>query len=483
MDKKTLFWLPATALAGTLALLSGIPLGKTQPFLLAGLLVLCAIALYLMQVFLVADRNWLDLRAVFSGVWLGTIGLAALGLTDYQKVWLPKTWALMATAYLMLQIGITLGLGLGPAVCRWLKAIKDKGRLGRFCLRLHPNRLFGICVVTTLIGLGCFCANVAIKGYIPAFSDIVNAYVHFYTKFHIFAVASVAAAPLCYYCIVTQKLSIFKKIILGVCLFYLVFAFPILVVSRGTFVVAALGVSVCAYYLHGKRLTAFLLCLVIIGAGYMLASELRNYTDAQLQIYFEPKEIELPGSTQKPTDASDATDATDDEGNPSDPAPGKTFVLSPKLAFVYSYVTVSHDNFNEAVLHVKEHSLGARQAAPFNVILRSQRISQKAADTPYYQVNEFLNTVNVIGDFYYDFGGWGVAICMLLWSVVFGLIQSLYDRSKNIFALLILGNTMAPVALCFFSAWMSVFSHWLIWGVALLMAFAAYITLIPKEQK
>ena len=479
MDKKKFLWLAITASAGTLALLGGIPLGKTQPFLLAGLLVLCAIGLYLMQVFLMADRNWLDLRAVFTGVWLGTIGLAALGLTDYQKVWLPKTWALMATAYLMLQIGVTLGLALGPAVCRWLKALVGKAKLGRLRLRLQPNRLFGICVVTTVIGLGCFCANVAIKGYIPAFSDIVNAYVHFYTKFHIFAVASVAAAPLCYYCIVTQKLSIFKKIILGVCLFYLVFAFPILVVSRGTFVVAALGVSVCAYYLHGKRLTAFILCLVIIGAGYMLASELRNYTDAQLQIYFEPKEIELPGSSEDPTDASDATGEVDYDTD----TPGKTFVLPPKVAFVYSYITVSHDNFNEAVMHVKEHSLGARQAAPFNAILRSQRITQKAADTPYYQVTQFLNTVNVIGDFYYDFGGWGVAICMLLWSVVFGLIQALYDRSKNIFSLLILGNTMAPVALCFFSAWMSVFSHWLIWGVALILAFAAYITAIPKEQK
>ena len=531
-NKHRYMWLVGTAVAGFLALLSGILLSPVNHYLLAAILVVGAICIYVLQVFSVADRNWLDFRAVFSGVWLGTIGLAALRLAEYQKIWLNKTWFLLALAYLVMQIGVTLGLRLAPAICDRVTAGIRKIKVGKLYLKMNANRLFGICVVTTLIGAACFGINIAIKGFVPAFSDIPNAYMYFYTKFHVFAVAAVAAAPLCYYCIATQPLSLPKKILLGLCIFYLVFAFPILVVSRGVFVVAALGVAVCVYYLHGKKLWVFILSVALIGAGYLFASELRNYTDEQMNIYFQPAQIQLPGVTEateppETTNFVDATDSTadstvgsgtaDDSTAPDsttpdstapdstapdstvpdstvpdstvpdstvpNPKPERTFSLSPRMAFVYSYVTACHDNFNEAVANTKDFTWGIRQLMPFNVILRISWISERRAEAEYYQVNPFLNSANILADFYYDFGSWGVALCMLLWAVIFGIVQGVYERSKNIFSLLILGNTMVPVALSFFSMWLSTFSHWLIWGVALLLAAAAYVTLAPSKKK
>ena len=486
--KQRYIWLGGTALAGFLALLSGILLSPVNHFLLAALLMVAAVCIYFLQVFFVADRNWLDFRPVFSGVWLGTIGLAALRLAEYQKVWLSKTWFLLALAYLVMQLGVTLGLRLAPAFCDKVMSGAKKLKVGKLQLKMHSNRLFGICVVTTLIGAACFGINIAIKGFVPAFSDIPNAYMYFYTKFHVFAVAAVAVAPLCYYCIVTQPLALWKKILLGFFIFYLVFAFPILAVSRGVFVVAALGVAVCVYYLHGRKLWVFILSVALIGAGYLFASELRNYTDEQMTIYFQPAQIQLPGVTEdtEPSETTDATEQTD-ESEPADSTePGKepvrTFSLSPRMAFVYSYVTACHDNFNEAVTHTKHFTWGIRQLMPFNVILRSNWIAEKRAEAEYYQVNPFLNSANILADFYYDFGSWGVALCMLLWAVIFGLVQGFYDRSRNIFALLILGNTMVPVALSFFSMWLSTFSHWLIWGVALLLAVAAYASLAKNKK-
>lgn len=473
--KQSAIWLIVTALVGFLALLSGIPLGAEKNFLLAFLLLGCAVAIYLLQVFFVADRNWLDFRAVFSAVWLGTIGLAPMRLAEYQVVWQDKTWLLMALAYLMLQLGVTAGLWLAPTLTQKVVAGAKKLKVGRLRLKLHPNRLFGICVVTTLIGLACFCANIAVKGFIPAFSNIYNAYVVFYTKFHIFSVAAVAVAPLCYYCIATQPLSLFKKIILGLCIFYLVFAFPILAVSRGVFVVAALGLAVCVYYLHDKRLWVLILCVAVIGSGYMFASKLRNYTDEQLSNFFPSTQIQLPNTTE-PSDPADEPGDTDNPGS-------NTFALSPKMAFLYGYVTVSHDNFNEAVHYSDSYTYGARQFVPFNVILRSDRINKTIEEAPNYFIRPHLNTINLIGDFFYDFGTVGVILCTLLWSLVFGMIQGFYEKSKNVFVLFALGNTMVPVALCFFASWMSNFTHWMIWGVALLLAVAAYTTLAPRKNK
>ena len=49
------------------------------------LLIVASILLYLYVVYRIADRNWLDLRAVFSIVWMFTIGLASLRLLAYQE--------------------------------------------------------------------------------------------------------------------------------------------------------------------------------------------------------------------------------------------------------------------------------------------------------------------------------------------------------------------------------------------------------------
>ena len=68
-------------------IISGI-INPYQHFLSGFLLIIVGFGLYFANVFLVANRNWLDIRGVFSGVWLVTIGLAAFRLTDYQEQWL-----------------------------------------------------------------------------------------------------------------------------------------------------------------------------------------------------------------------------------------------------------------------------------------------------------------------------------------------------------------------------------------------------------
>ena len=168
------------------------------------------------------------------------------------------------------------------------------------------------------------------------------------------------------------------------------------------------------------------------------------------------------------------------EENPSDNEP--TFQLSPKLSFLYSYLTVSHDNFNEAVQNTKGYTYGARQFAPFNVILRIDKINQIIGSGEYHLVRPHLNTTNLIGDFYYDFHEWGIVLCMLFWAFVFGIMQSCTNSFTGPFAYMMMGNTTIPVALCFFATWLSIFSHWMHWGVVLLLALSAYITIKPKEN-
>ena len=455
-------------------------INPTAPLLSGLIMVLCAIGLYFYVVFCTAERNWLDIRAMFTAVWMGTIGLAAFRLTGYQEQWQSFTWICMGLAYAMLQIGGSLGIHYGK---KWHGSLGQKFRklhLGRFHLEFRPSRLFVTCVVTTVIGICCFVTNIAIKGFIPCFSSSTTAYVDFYTKFHIFSVAACSISGLCYYTIRTQQLRAWQKIILYFCILYTTFIFPIMVVSRGVFVVGAVSLTTTVFYLHKKRFLALVLCLVTIMGVYLGCSYLRNYTDDQLSYLFQPIDVGI-GDTDETTDP---TDPTDPDGSLDEGDGGLTIRLSPKMAFLYGYVTVSHDNFNEAVQNTTEYTYGVRQFAPFNVILRSSAIEQKLADIAengVYYVRPYLNTTNLIGDFYYDFGVFGIVFCMLLWAFLFGLNQGIYEAGKNPFLLLLLGNTLVPVVLCFFSSWLSLFNHWLLWGTVLLFAFACCICKKKKE--
>ena len=479
LDSKTFRAIIPAATGGT-ALAAGNVIGARNHFTAAIWLIVIAVGLYFYCVFALGERNWMDIRAVFSGAWIGTIGLAALRLTDYQEPWQDKTWLLLGLAYGAFLLGATAGIACGKRVMPAVgKKITDVSA-GRYRLQLQEGRLFWICVITTLIGFVCFVANVAIRGYIPCFvASGGNEYLDFYTKFYVFAVAATGISGLCYYCLATQKNSWPRKFVLLLCIFYSTFAFPILVVSRGTFVTSALSLTTVVFYLHRRRFLVLVTCLTVILGVYWASSQLRGYTDAQLQEFFEPAVLTKPSTSQEVT-LPPETPLTPETISPQTVIPEEqsdfAFQLSPKMAFLYSYLTVSHDNFNEAVQNTIGYSYGARQFAPFNVILRIEKISQMIDSSEYYLVRDHLNTTNLIGDFYYDFHGVGVVLCVLLWSFVFGIMQACCDVFNDPFSRMIMGNTMVPVALCFFATWLSVFSHWMHWGVVLLTALAACVT-------
>lgn len=514
---KSMRWkILSYSLIGFFVIISGIFTSPINHYVTSLSLILFAVAAYFFIVLVIAGKNWMDVRAVFTGVWFATLGLASLRLAEYQEQWQNKTWLLSGVGYFMFQVGTNLGIYY---VSAWFQKVEEKLsniKRGRIRLSLQKNRLYSVCVITTLVGLTCFVINVLIRGYIPCFSDDVKAYNNFYTKFHLFAVAATSVSGLCYYCIKCEPIGIVKKLILWLCIFYLVFLFPTMVVSRGVFVVAAVSLTVVVYYLNKKRLLVLIACVAMIFGVYQLTSELRNYADWQLNTFFEPKEIVLDNPKQEDPDAVDSTlegensqeqkdpdeiidgqdqtdlDAVDptlqsenpqeqstDEGNEAK----ATFKLSPKLSFLYGYLTVSHDNFNEAVKNAKEYTWGLRQLAPFNVILRQKWLDTALEEAEYYQVNPYLNTTNMLGVFYYDFREIGVAVCMLLWAIVFGVMQSFYENRKGPFSLLVMGNGMIPVALCFFSTWVNKFELWMFWGCALIFALVSCVVIEPRKQK
>jgi len=485
--KQADFWkhLPGLIL-GTTALALCAVINPANHYLSSLLLVVCAVGLYFYIAAVPGKRNWWDIRAVFAAIWLFTIGLAALRLTGYQRQWEQATWLILAAGYGMFYIGATLGIQLGARLHSWATGKRGIAWKG-VQLSLQENRLFWICFGTTLFGIACFAANVAIRGYIPYFAKESNAYLKFYTQLYPFTVAATMISGLCYYTLSTQKqtLSLWKKIFLWFSILYSTFLFPMLVVSRGTFLTAALALTTAIFYLHKRRFWILVLCAAAIIAFYMEGTKARGYTEDQLNVFFEPSVITINGGQKEDsstettvTEATEAVtvpDTTVEQTENPTADKGKHFQLSGSAAFIYSYLTVSHDNFNEAVRMTEDYTYGVRQLKPFNVLLRIDALEKANDDAPYYFVRPHLNTVNLAGDAYYDFGAIGVAVMMLIWAIAFGAIQAFALKGMGPFALMALGNTMTPVTLCCFASWMGVFSHWMHWGLALLLFLLAAI--------
>ena len=468
MSKHTLARKALFAAVGTLLLLSGIFFTEYNHYIGALVLVMGSAILYFVTVFLASDRDYLDICAVFTLIWLMTIGLSQLWLLKYQEPWISKTWVCVALAYAAFQAGGMTGQYWGIR-CTAGKGERRKPRRGIFHIAQNNKRLYLCCTIGTLIGLACFCINIGIRGYVPFFSSSSTAYVDFYTRFHVFATAGTMLSGPCYYCAKACDLKKYQKAILYLCILYNTFAFPILVVSRGTFIVAAISLSCAIYYLNRKSLWLLLASLVVMFAVYGLCSVARNYTEAQLNALFQPAEITISSSGSEidvlEGDSNGSLTADDLQTSGED---GITFSLSGQEAFLYSYLTVSHDNFNQAVKYSQSYTYGLRQLRPFNVILRSSYIEETLDNAEEYLVRPYLNTVNLIGDAYYDFHTIGVILLPFLWALAFGIIQGAYLTTNSPYLLQALGNIVAVVMLSFFSGWMGVFSTWMHWGVALL---------------
>ncbi len=460
MNRKTLRFQCLYGILGTVLLTAVGVLTYVNHFVAGFAGMLGAAALYFTMVLTSDNRDYLELRAVFTAVWIFTISLSQLRLLGYQELWQPMTWVCLTLAYAAFQAGGILSGPLLDMLSR--KVTKRRVFMNRVKLEFSKNKMVVFCFVGTLIGMACFAANIAIRGYVPFFSASTTAYTDFYTRFYVICVASTMLAGPCYYCAKVYKLKTWVKVLLYVCMLYNVFAFPILAVSRGTFITAAISLSCAIYYLNKRQLKVLIVCLIVMFGVYMLCSTARNYSDAQLDSFFEPVEIPVESPGEGEDDSS--------------------FQLSGKAAFLYGYLTVSHDNLNEAVQNCTQYSWGLRQIEPFNVILRLPQIEAALENQEIFLVRRHLNSVHLVGFVYYDFGWIGMILMPFLWALAFGLMQGMYYRRETAYMQLALGNTISVVALSFFSAWMSLFSTWMHWGVALLLMLFCSISFIRKNK-
>lgn len=439
-------------------------------YISALILIVSAVVLYFY--FSLQDEiSFLKLKGVFSGVWLFTSGLAQFRFLNYQEQWSSITWLNMGLAHLTFFIGINLSLGFFPKIQNFYEIKLYTKSTKLFHLKRIEDKLFLVATISSLIGMCAFILNVIIKGYIPFFEITTNqsAYLDFYSRVHIFYIASLASIGVSFYCLMNCKLTLIKKAALVFYMIILVLVIPTLLVQRGSYIIASIILVTSIYFMSSRKFWILIICGVIVATGYLAGSSLRGYSDDQLVAFFPTKVIEGNLGNEELISNSDLN-----------------FQLSPKVSFLYSYLTVSHDNFNSLVENKSKNTLGLWQIKPFNVLIRSNWINRQIEieeeSIENYRVLRHLTTFNLISMAYMDFGTIGVVICTFFWSFSFGTVETFYNKYKGPFSMAAYGVCLVPTALSFFDPWMSNFTPWLLWGTVLLMFLVTSFTRKVNSQ-
>lgn len=477
MEKQRYSWRKDrwTAPAILLTYAAAFYIGQQNTFISGCVLIVSGVLFYLYF----ATRkpmNLLDFKAVFSAIWMITIGLSQFRLLQYQVVWSYVTWVNVAIAHGIFVIANQVSAAVFNPVLIKIDSIFKILKLTSRKFVVKQDRLVVISVVVSIIGLFSFIANVIIKGYIPFFAigSSSSAYYDFYTRFQIFYVASLSSVGLSYYCLKKIELTKIKRIILWSNIILLNFVLPILLVQRGTYLNSMLIFTSVVYLQGNRKLKHLLICLILLVSIYFLGSYLRGFSNSQLAFLFQPKEI----TECKKDSGTSTSECIDPEAVPLE---SKKYIIPPQISFLYSYFTVSHDNFNSVVVKLDHYTNGIWQLKPLNVLFRNTQVEaliEKAKDESVeYQVLPHLNSFNLITAAYLDFGFLGGVIFMLFWSFVFGFIENFNRKMGGIFSNIAYGICLIPIALGFFLPWMSDFVPWLYFGSTFLMYLASIVTL------
>ena len=423
-------------------------------------------------------RNYFSLNALFLGIWIATIGLSNMKLLSYQRPWSNYTWLLLGISFLVINISIEIG-----------NNIKSK-KIDK-CLNwldfsdTNNNYLFFVCSIFFLLSIFGFFMTVKICGFIPFFSTEYNSYASFYTKFLLLSHFSIINIPISYYCFYNENNKL-KKLLLIIFIIVQTFIIPILSVNRGIFLIGALLLTCMIYYLGKQSFIKLLICLMVSFAGYELGSIGRHYTNEMLNASFQQQTQTIEPETPQNSNDNIIPESNDKQETSENNSANNTQTtiskepneygeyvntvsehvyvvenvsnqvstiktqLPSKLLFAYSYLTVSHDNFDLYVKYNDNMSFGLRQLSGFDFILK-RIFPDYNSSFNYYQVQYNLNTSNILSTSFCDFNIIGCIIFAFIFGLLCGYIENSCIRSNRIFDKLLLSIISYCVILSFFS--------------------------------
>ncbi|WP_027622337.1 O-antigen polymerase [Acetivibrio clariflavus] len=394
--------------------------------IIAGMLLIFT-AVFIFVINYKQNKTIADIYLLFWSSWLGTLGLAMLRLLRYQQQWKVEFFLI---TYIGL-MSMIIGTFIGKSFKLRNKIIKNNFKLSYYTV------IFG-----TAIAILMSILSYLRTGIIPILSDKLTAYHDHYTRFYVIQVGMMPLGGIAYYVLRSFNLKRHQKLIMYLAMFIHLFVFPIIYVARGTFVICIFYVLPILYYYTKNKKRFLRIGVVVFLILLLVITSSRNYSNEQVEFFFQPKEVSILNFN---------------------------FKLSNNLVMVYSYLTISHDNFNYNIDRIDSFSYGGRMLEPFEVILRTDFFNKLRLDNKLENISFGLNTHNMMGIIYYDFGILGIIAVLFIYGFIFGIIEKTFRYSINPYISLIYGGVLIVVSLGFFTAWTTQFTLWMWWGLSCIL--------------
>lgn len=389
-------------------------------------------------------KDLIDAVAVFSVTWIGGIGLAQFRLSAIQTPWRISVWITFALVPLFFWMAFSL-------TQYELWRFKKKKNLVRNPHRTngtdHPYKPKKYIIIALWGGVLCFMLMLfqyKIKGFFPALSNDPTARFNFYTKLIIIIAGTQAFVPLFIEVLFQGKIKKWKQILLIGGILVIVGA-TVLRMSRGDSIITVLAATPA--FIHGyerkmikkhgefkglkkSRRTVGLFVLGVLFMFILVSSVRPESSDFMKEAFLIPQ-----------------------FDNP---------ILDSKFfSYAYIYVTNGFENFNYAVENCQNFTFGLRQLEPISHFVPG--MNAIIGSLPRY-VNLYSTTTCLIRDFYLDFYFPGVFLGMIMYGIIMGILHYWYKQNRDFAMSCLYGTGFATCALCFFDAWLSIFTIWLMWG-------------------
>ncbi len=435
---------------GGMILLGGVAFTLSQVHdVVSGIyLLVLAVVAYFMYAGL--GKSLVDLRALLSLFWIAGMGLASFRLSHMHAPWSITSWICFWGFYICMLFGFEVVQNLfrrrRMSVCNkilCMMALPDVAQEAQISKKLY--RLIWVAAILPFV---CFCAEVAILGYIPLFAKETHAYNYFHvTGIHYFTFSGM----------LTHGLTILYLLRCGwkglaskekssiVVLNLLALSVPVLCISKlQFFLIFFIPVILYLLRLHFNRLRElpwkkiviiFAGCLLVAVAAGVLFTMRRNYQPGYLNGIFEIK----------------------DENTP---------IL---LQYLYIYIAHNYANFNYMVEQLTEHAMGLRQAFPFFALTGLKFVFPQVETYQDILIKPELSTLTIIYDAYYDFGVTGVMLLGLVVGGVAAGVTGLVRHSHNPIAALFYGEIATYMILSFFTPWFSNPTVWFWFALTVMM--------------
>jgi len=433
----------------------------------ASVLLLLALAVFEYFFYYFKTSFAFNLAGMFPSVWIFTYALNRLRINSLYHIWGTKTWLVFIITPCVYLLGFVI------YDWKFKKGHKIKDNL--ISRDYHFDHIYSVFKTVVIAGTTIavlFAFEVAVIGYIPYFSKDMNAYVDFYVPVaHSFVVLSYFVPCIAvFYLYILNKNGKYPEYKawhkpLVYLLSVIAIVIPILIVSRQN--MFQLIFSTCFIYdslYQKKNLKVFVLMCILLAVSYLIISPARNQSVDYLgTVYTKP-----------------GTDTGVDSGpNPLDSLP--SFLKTP-----YIYVTISDENFSRQVRDETKFTFGLRQLElPLKVIEKITGTDYSASTGDYkatFQVNEHLNTFNLVSDFYMDFGVIGLMIEMILLGLLAAFAQDIGDQVRNPIFKIAYSMISYVFFFCYFAPWTSIFTTQ--FTVALIIALlVGFVYLTKPEEK